>query len=450
MKSTKRWLTILLILILSTAPAYGATDYTLSDYDDILNVIDQHYYIPVDRQQLINDSYKGLFNSLDPYSTYMDAQEYAGFIEEMKGNYTGVGIVINPTDDGVEVVSVYNDSPAMRGGLQAGDLILTVNGTDLKTIEKEKMADGLLGPENTPVSITLKRGEAILTYTLIRGQIHIDPVEARIQEPGIGYIRILEFTEGTADEFFKAYAALKKQGMTKLILDLRNNPGGYLSEALPIADMFCPKGTVMLYEKSRSAEETAVSEETPYGIPLAVLVNGQSASASEILAGIIKANKTGTLVGTKTFGKGVVQTTLPLNDGKRGAVKMTVAEYFVTGHTAVHKVGILPDVVSFAPVYIKPTVINSLIPITENAAYGPGESGLNVLAAEQRLNLLGYTLKADGLLDPDTLQILSFKNLLTEGRLTTENVKNLHQLVIQASNPKQEDVQLKKAIEVLQ
>ncbi len=315
---------------------------------ELAEYIETYYYEDVNEEDLVNGLYKGLFEGLnDPYSTYYTEEEYKDLYEtSISGNYCGIGAGLQQNQETMEVVvtKVYRNSPAEEAGIQVGDVITYVDDIDATSMELEQLVQNIRGEENTNVHLQIYReGETdYLEFDLTRRFLDIETVEYKMLEDGIGYIYITDFTGETAQQYEEAYAELIAQGMKSMIVDLRYNGGGMLSAVCQILDDILPEGRLVYTEYNDGSEEEYTSDADCIDIPMAVLVNEYSASASEIFAGAIRDYEYGTLIGTTTFGKGIVQTIQQLEDGS--AVKLTVAKYYTPNGDYIHGKGIDPDI----------------------------------------------------------------------------------------------------------
>ncbi|MFV0519002.1 MAG: S41 family peptidase [Lachnospirales bacterium] len=316
--------------------------------DYIHTLIDENYIFEYSDDELIDSMIDGYVYGLgDPYSTYFNEEEYKKFMESTEGNYVGIGcsVTADPEDGLITVVVPFEDGPAYKAGIKAGDKIISVNGTEVYGSELDVAVSMMKGEEGTEVTVgvlSAETGEEI-SYTIVRGQIIIDTVEHKMLDNNVGYIEISAFDEVTTEQFIEAYDELNEKNMESLVLDLRNNPGGLLNVVSDIADILVPEGTIVYTEDKAGNQEYIKSDKNQIEIPMVVLVNENSASASEVLAGAIKDYNVGTLVGETTFGKGIVQRLFRLTDGT--AVKLTIAEYFTPSGYALHGKGIEPDFV---------------------------------------------------------------------------------------------------------
>ena len=332
----------------------GAAQQTVADKEvreklsDIAYIIDAYYYDDVTADQIAEGMYQGILASLgDPYSQYYNAQEYQSLMEETTGSYYGIGAVLtqNQETNAVTILHVYKGSPSQTAGLRDGDVILSVDGIEADSMELSELVKHVKGEEGSIVHIVVQREGAAgtLEFDVERGKVEVPTVEYQLLDGSVGYIQIAEFSDLTPTQFEGAVADLQAQGMTALIVDVRDNPGGVLDAVCDVLDQILPEGLLVYTEdKYGEREEYEASGETYLDLPLAVLVNGNSASASEVFAGAIKDYEYGTLIGTTTFGKGIVQSIIGLGDGS--AAKVTIAKYFTPNGNYIHGVGIEPDI----------------------------------------------------------------------------------------------------------
>lgn len=308
------------------------------------HIIKTRYVEDVPSHTLLTGAIKGMVDSLDdPHSVYMDSKTFQEFLIETEGSFGGVGIVIGVKDKVLTVVAPIEGTPGEQAGIKSGDQILKIDGQDTKDMPQDVAVGKIRGPEGTTVTLTIRRGETVRDYILTRSNIQIKTVTGKMLPHGIGYIRISMFNENTGSDFNRVYAELEKQGMKGLVLDLRDNPGGLLDESVKVAQKLVPQGPVVSVVSRDGHQEVHTSTLPAVKYPLAVLVNGGSASAAEIVAGAVQDTHAGTLVGTKTYGKGSVQTLLKL-DGNT-AIKLTIAKYLTPSGRSINGVGIQPDVV---------------------------------------------------------------------------------------------------------
>lgn len=315
---------------------------------EIETLVQKYYLNEIDTEQVENYLYKGMIAGLDDaYAAYYTKEEYQSMMDSTNGSYYGIGVEMsqNMTTGIITITRVFEGSPAEEAGLLPGDVIYKVQDTEVTGEDLTKVVSMVKGAEGTTVPISVAReGESdYLTFDVERRTIEIATVEHRMLDGNIGYISIASFDDVTVNQFLTALEDLENQGETALIIDLRNNGGGLVSSAGSILDRLLPEGLIVYTEdKYGNREELKSDAENYFDKPLAVLVNGNSASASEIFAGAIKDYGLGTLVGTQTFGKGIVQKVYPLSDGT--AVKLTVSKYYTPKGNNIHGIGIAPDV----------------------------------------------------------------------------------------------------------
>ena len=315
----------------------------------VIEIVRKSYVKEVDAQELIYGALHGLLSSLDPYSQFMEPDIYNEMKVDTKGEFGGLGIEITIRDGILTVITPIEDTPASRAGLQPGDKIVKINGDPTKDITLMEAVKKMRGKPGTEVQITIMRlGEKeFLDFTIARAIIQIESVkEARILKDGIGYIRLTQFQENTAEDFNAALKKLEDKGLQGLILDMRYNPGGLLNTAVEVADRFLARGEVIVQTLGRGdeveMEVKASGNNALLDIPLVVLINEGSASGSEIVAGALRDNHRALLVGTKTFGKGSVQSVMPLQD--KSAIRLTTGHYYTASKKPIQDEGIEPDI----------------------------------------------------------------------------------------------------------
>ena len=332
-----------------TGLGLGAADVSAErKFSKIRQLIDENFLGEVDESKLEEGIYKGYLSGLDdPYSVYYDEEETKELYESTQGEYSGIGVVIsqNINTGIITMVQVYEDSPAEKAGLKDNDVLYKVGDMEVTGMELSEVVSYIKGERGTSVRLTVLRGEdgEEIQVTAVRDQIEARTVEYRMLENQIGYLSVSEFDSVTYDQYAEALEKLQQQGMEALVVDLRNNPGGNLQTVCDMLDLILPEGTIVYTEDKDGNRNTAASdEEHQLDIPMAVLVNGNSASASEIYAGAVQDYGIGTIVGTQTYGKGVVQQIFDLGDGT--SVKLTIAEYFTPDGRNINGEGITPDV----------------------------------------------------------------------------------------------------------
>lgn len=329
---------VLFLLGRVTGSAVGAVDFLRT-----LTVVERSFVESVDSALLWQGAVRGLVESLnDPHSIYMDEEMYQAFQSETSGSFSGVGLVVGKKDDQLVVVAPIEGTPGALAGVKSGDHIVAIDGEDTTNLNLTEAVGKIRGEEGTTVTLTIRRGSETREYAIVRDNIKVHSVSAKMLDDSIGYLRITNFNESVADDLKKEYARLEESGMKRVILDLRDNPGGLLDKSVEVAELFVKEGPVVSIVERDGMRTTysSHSEGSPY--PLVVLVNHGSASASEIVAGAVQDTQAGILIGSKTYGKGSVQTLMPLTNG---AIKLTIAKYYTPNEQMIDGVGITPNIV---------------------------------------------------------------------------------------------------------
>ena len=320
-----------------------------SDLFELRSLLMAKYDGDIDDTVLLEGAMKGMASALgDPYTVYMNSDEYKNFIES-NNNFYGIGAQIGVRDGKVVIISPIEGSPADRAGIKAGDVILQVDDYEVTDANSEEVVSRVRGEKGVSVKLIIKRGEETLQFDIVREEIQSESVKGEILEGNIGYIQITTFSdEDVSVKFTEKLNELKESGMERLILDLRGNPGGYLDKCVEIASNFIPKGEMITYtiDKYDNKQVSLSQGGNTIGMPLVVLVNGGSASASEVVTGALKDNNVATVIGTTTFGKGIVQQLIPFvqSDGDTGAIKVTTSKYYCPNGENIHGKGIEPDI----------------------------------------------------------------------------------------------------------
>ena len=325
--------------------------------NSIQMLIDQYYLEDTKDTEFDEGVYKGYVEQLDdPYSVYYTKKEYDELMEDDSGHYKGIGVVVsqNVATKEVMITRIFENGPAAKAGIHQYDVIAAVDGTSVANMELSDVVKMIRGNEAETVKLTLYRNGKKKVIESERGEVESQMVESQMLDGQIGYIAMYEFIETTYDQFHQSYEELKAQGMKGLILDLRANPGGLLDQVQDVCDDFIPKGSVIVSTEDKQGNKEYLKAETnsEIEVPMVVLVDGYSASASEILAGVVKDYKIGTLMGQKTYGKGIVQRIFPLGDGS--AVKLTISKYYTPSGDYIHGKGIEPDI-QIKKAYIRKT-----------------------------------------------------------------------------------------------
>ncbi len=402
----------------------------LKVFTEVLSNLQRHYVEPVESDALIYGAIKGMVNTLDPHSAFMTPEAYKEIEVDTKGEFGGVGLYIGIRDGNVVVISPIEGSPADAAGLQAGDVLLKVDGEKL-SVEEDimKAVHKMRGPKGTKVTITFQRKKErrLRSVSLVRDLIQVKSVKAKFLKTGMGYIRLIQFQEQTANDLSKEIKKLKEEGIDGLILDLRNNPGGLLTAAVDVSEQFLKQGDLIVSVKGRDNKES-VHRASVTGIlgeiPIVTLVNEGSASASEIVAGALQDWGRSLIIGTQTFGKGSVQTILPLSDGS--ALRLTTAKYYTPKNRSIQNTGITPEI------------------LVEPKQTGPGRPVLREKDLEQHLpnpedqqpEPRSEPVDEKGVVDEDAPAPPPFSEDLPKDPLEGEALES--------------DIQLQKAIELLE
>jgi len=337
---------VLMINAIYTSISNEQRIFSEAKINQIVEILETHHVNDICRASLEEGIYTGLVHGVnDPYTSYMSREAYQSFLQQTEGKFAGLGIsvFVDRTDDSIVVQRTFRGFPGERAGILRGDKIIEVDGTPVTGVKLEEAVRMMQGPPGTSVNVRIRRESTNSTFDLeiTRETIEVPTIDYRIVDNNIGYIRISGFERVTYDQFVTALESLQQSGVNSLIIDLRGNPGGLLDVVVNIADRVLPQGIITYTEDRHGNRRNHYSGVDRVEVPMAVLVNGGSASASEVLAGAIKDTNTGTLIGTQTFGKGVVQNLYTLPDGS--AVKVTMATYFTPNGVNINQVGIEPD-----------------------------------------------------------------------------------------------------------
>ncbi|MBR1390157.1 MAG: S41 family peptidase [Lachnospiraceae bacterium] len=330
----------------SSAESVLLSDETINKIDWLYAKIQAQYYEDIDENALVDGIYHGLLDGLgDPYSVYYTQEEYENMMISTTGNYYGIGAVLSQDPDtmNVTISHIYDNTPAKKAGLKSGDTLVKVDEIEASSMELTQLVTHIRGEEGTTVHLVVYRkgDKDYLEFDVERAQVDIPTVSSKMLTEDVGYIEVAEFSEKTPEQFEQAIAELQSAGMKKMIIDLRDNGGGLLESCRQMLDDILPEGVVVYTEDKYGERNDYYSDGSSHlEIPLVVLINGNSASASEIFAGAIRDYDYGTLIGTTTFGKGIVQNVEQLRDGS--AIKLTIAKYFTPNGDYIHGVGIDP------------------------------------------------------------------------------------------------------------
>ncbi|WP_422486740.1 S41 family peptidase [Gudongella sp. DL1XJH-153] len=353
----KKLLTLLLVVSLLLPTTVFAQESSLGNIQsfeteadlelmtEVYNFIQEAYPLELDNKAVIEGGLKGMLQAIDPYSDYYTPEEASELYMELMGFFTGIGIYIEKEENYITIVDTIEGANAREAGLLPEDVIISIDGIDTRDMPLSEASSMIKGVKGTTVKLGIKRSgvDDILYFEIIRDEIVINPVAYSEIEEGIGYINLSEFSQTAAIETRRALGQFNKSGIRKIILDLRDNPGGLLDQAVKIAKEFVAEGPIVHIREKNSALLTYSSYNEVPDYDLVLLVNENSASASEILAGAIRDRNAGTIIGKKTFGKGIVQSIIPLENGS--LIKMTTAEYLTPKYRSIHGIGIEPDIV---------------------------------------------------------------------------------------------------------
>ena len=410
-------------------------------------VLDNYQY-EVSQEDILNGLYDGFFDVLDDYSTYYTPKEYQAMLEDTAGEFSGIGVQILDVNGQVVVVTPLPNSPAIEAGIKAGDIIKTVDGYDLTGATSSQASLLIRGEEGTKVQIGVLRGNENLSFDLIRRSIVTSNVEGKVLEDNIGYLKVTSFSDNTTELVEKELSIFDKSNVKKIVIDMRNNGGGTLQSSVELLNLFVTEGPIVYIEYAGGEEDIYESTLKEQKYEIAVLINEGSASATEIFAGAVKYKNEGKIIGTTSYGKGVVQSLYPLIDGS--GVKFTTAEYFSVDKTPVHKIGITPDII----VENEKIDISKYPKFSNEKKHDLGSVSLDILSAEMILMELGYEInEPDGVYDEKSFeQIVKFQDdnlLYPYGTIDFATQDTLYNSLIKFAENDIKDLQLKTAIEAL-
>lgn len=352
------WALVLVVAVaaaVSVSGRFSITEVSAGDdryeklkvFTEVLSVVEHNYVEEVDTEDLVYSAIRGMMSSLDPHSGFLSPDDYKEMQVDTKGEFGGLGIQISIKEGVLTIIAPIEDTPAWRAGLKAGDKILKINDEPTKDMTIQDAVNRMRGPKGTEVTISIAREgmKGLRDYTIIRDIIKIKSVKSKVLEDNIGYVKITQFQQRTSHDLSKALRNLTKEDISALILDLRNNPGGLLTSAVDVTGKFLPKGKMVVYIKSRDGDKTEYhtsGRDLVYDMPMVVLVNQGSASASEIVAGALKDHGRAMIIGVTTFGKGSVQSIIPLSDGS--GLRLTTSRYYTPNGTSIQSTGITPGI----------------------------------------------------------------------------------------------------------
>lgn len=440
---------VLIFLFLFSCPAREAGAQTseeqaLAQLQELFQQIKANYAGPVEDRALWEGALKGMVEALgDPHSTYLNREELAAITADLLGTFGGIGAVVTDVQGTVVVVAPLQGTPAARAGLLAGDQIIAVDGVDVRGLSADRVTDMLRGQPGSRVELTLRRGGEEFKVHLTRELIEVNPVAGQILPDGIGYIKLASFSEHTERRLLETLRRLEGQGLKAVILDLRNNPGGFFSQALAVLRQFAPRGPILEMVEGNGRRQVFYSYQDRNRWPLVILINGGSASGAEIVAASLKDLGAATLVGTPSFGKGTIQTVLPLQGG--AAVKLTTARYFTPRGNPITGAGLQPDVLVHQPT-------DGVGPLRLQRVLSRGTGGLDVARLQEALGALGYFGgRVDGIFGAETeAAVRAFQagvGLPETGVVDGETAAALDRVLTGGSGGR--DLQLERALQLL-
>lgn len=449
---------LVVLSVVATGPGYAQEtaaeqqpgDSRVDTMVRVFNHLVNDYYVDLNPDELLRKAIDGMLSAaVDPYTVYYDLGEYEAFKSKLEGNYGGIGVVIVPGEKGPEVVKIFAGAPAEAAGLRPGDIIQKVDGQDVTDLSVEAVADLIRGEEGTPVTLFVSREGRVLEITITRADIRMTSAHYKMLDGTvkIGYIAIETFREGSGEEFRQALATLEHHGLRGLILDLRGNPGGFLGESLKVAASLVPAGPLVSVQDRNGITNSYVGFGDGVAYPLAVLVDGSTASAAEIVAGAVQDRGAGVLIGETTYGKALVQSVfdLPL-----GGLKLTSATYITPLGRMIHGKGLDPDIV--------------VSPVQSDQWPGPIATGMRVREGmrdgqvaelQKRLQLVGlFNGRVDGFFGPGTREAVSALQALTDLKVTglvdERTLNHLNEYMSRFRGRVEPDAPLERALLLLQ
>ncbi|WP_438493075.1 S41 family peptidase [Paenibacillus sp. IHBB 3054] len=440
-------------LAASVRPTGGLEDKESQKLGTALSLIEGNYYETVDREKLIDGAVNGMMEALgDPYSNYMGKETAEKFEESIEGSFSGIGAEVSSDNGKVVVVSPIKGSPAEKAGIQAKDVILSVNGESLEGLELNAAVAKIRGPKGSEATLQIQRaGSAVpLKFVITRADVKLETVYATMEKNGVGVIEVTQFSMNTAERFKTELANLEKQGMKGLVLDVRNDPGGVLQRVIEMAEQFVPSGkTIVQVENKDKTREVSTSKGSSKKYPVVVLMNKGSASASEILAGALQQSAGAKLIGENSFGKGTVQTSFEKELGDGSLLKITIAKWLTPDGTWIHGKGIKPDIAVSQPDYF------SVAPINKSVALQYNMNSSDVKSAQTMLEGLGYKPgRKDGYFDAGTKEAVkkfqSTAKLKATGVIDAKTAEAMELALIKVIQDPVNDNQRNKAIEEIQ
>lgn len=443
--------------IFASSGASASTGLSQADMKKLnaaVKLIENNYYKDVEHDKLVTGAINGIVGSLeDPYSTYMAAEQASEFNESIEGSFTGIGAEVELKNEQVTVISPIKGSPAEKAGIQAKDVLLSVDGESLAGLDLQTAVSKIRGPKGSKVTIMVRRPgtQEPIKFEITRSDIKLESVNAHMEDGGIGVIEVTQFSTNTGTRFKEELTKLEKQGMAGLIIDLRSNPGGLLDVVVDMAEEFVPKGSIIVQQEQRGGARQAIPSKggaSTKDYPVTVLINGGSASASEIMAGALKESAGAKLLGESSFGKGTVQTSIADELGDGTLLKLTIAKWLTPDAEWIHEKGIKPDEEVSQPDYF------SVAPINKEKTLKYNMNDESIKSAQVMLSGLGYdTKRKDGYFDAETKkQVEAFQQaekLIVSGMIDEKTAVALEAATLEAITDPANDTQLNRAIKEL-
>lgn len=418
-----------------------------------LSLIESNYYEKVDREKLIDGAVNGMMEALgDPYSNYMGKETAQRFEESIEGSFSGIGAEVSSDNGKVVVVSPIKGSPAEKAGIQAKDVILSVNGESLEGLELNAAVAKIRGPKGSKATLKVQRtGTAEpLQFAITRDDVRLETVYAKMEKEHVGVIEVTQFSQNTSERFKEELTKLEKQGMKGLVIDVRNDPGGVLPVVIEMVEQFVPSGkAIVQVEDKNKRREISTSKGSSKKYPVVVLMNKGSASASEIMAGALQQSAGAKLIGENSFGKGTVQTSFEEQLGDGSLLKITIAKWLTPDGTWIHGKGIKPDIAVAQPDYFSVAPINKSVTLQYNM------NSADVKSAQTMLDGLGYKPgRKDGYFDAGTKEAVkkfqSAAKLKSTGSIDAKTAEALELALIKVIQDPVNDNQRNKGIEEIQ
>lgn len=418
-----------------------------------LSLIESNYYEKVDREKLVDGAVNGMMEALgDPYSNYMGKETAARFEESIEGSFSGIGAEVSSDNGKVVVVSPIKGSPAEKAGIQAKDVILSVNGESLEGLELNAAVAKIRGPKGSKATLKIQRAGTAepLQFVITRDDVRLETVYGTMEKDKVGVIEVTQFSQNTAERFEEELNKLESQGMKGLVIDVRNDPGGVLPVVIEMVEQFVPSGkTIVQVEDKNKRREVSTSKGSSKKYPVVVLMNKGSASASEIMAGALQQSAGAKLIGENSFGKGTVQTSFEEQLGDGSLLKITIAKWLTPDGTWIHGKGIKPDIAVAQPDYFSVAPINKSVTLQYNM------NNADVKSAQTMLDGLGYKPgRKDGYFDAATKEAVkkfqSQAKLKVTGSIDAKTAEALEQALIKAIQDPANDNQRNRGIAEIQ